>query len=35
MSLMSWSKHGKNDFAEVCKNLARYRSEKILFGPSK
>jgi len=25
--------HGKNDFAEVFKNLARYRSENNFVGP--
>jgi len=27
--------HGKNNFAEVSKNLAIYRSQRTLFGPSK
>jgi len=27
--------HGKNDFAEVSKNLARYRSENNFVGLSK
>ena len=27
--------HGENDFVEVFKNLARYRSENNFVGPSK
>jgi len=27
--------YGKNDFAEISKNLIRYRSENNLAGPSK
>jgi len=27
--------HGKNGFAEVSENLARYRSENNFVGPSK
>jgi len=27
--------YGKNDFAEVSKNLARHRSENNFVGPSK
>jgi len=27
--------HGKNNFVEVSKNLARYRAENNFIGPSK
>jgi len=33
--LITFSLHGKNDFAEVSKNLTGYKSKNNFVGPSK